>query len=323
MNIRRAPLPLTRSEREQCFIDDMMRTKVFKRLGNVSFLGAVDYFNSHKSKTNTAQFSRADHTRGVLNLSLKLLNLIDVSSEDRMYVIASALCHDLGHSPFSHSVEKVYKKINPLINHRVVLEFLLSEDRYGVCYILREYGLSSKKIISISVTDLDDFSWVFHSPINVDTLDGIGRFLFSFKFPLPFDVDGAIESLALLRNDSVTLNEEQVENLDVFWRLKSAFYDQFLTSGRFARYEEAFVDRIYSSKKNVELSDYLKDDLQFEEEMGLFPELIIADRTLGQFGEAREVSAFKINKFVKLRSLDDLYKRYRREGRSESSGFRQ
>lgn len=288
----------------------LMDSEAFGRLHEVSFLGSIDYFNIHRSNENTSRFNRSDHVLGVLFLARVLISKISISDEDRLYIIAVSICHDLGHSPFSHSTERAYRLINPHINHRIILDYVLSNPEMGVAGVLSEFNLSDRRVFSISVGTDENLSWIFHNPINIDTLDGMLRFMASFRFPPPFDVIRAVDSLAsLYKGDG--LSDNDVENLDVFWDVKASFYDHFLSTGAYAKFEKAYIDLILSKKERVDYKDYLKRDRDLAEEIGLDPDILLDGRLLaGERG-----SSFQIDKSITLQSVSDLYRRYIRRGR--------
>ncbi|TPI86491.1 HD domain-containing protein [Mesorhizobium sp. B2-8-9] len=295
---------------ERALIQGLVKSEAFRRLQEISFLGAIDYYNIHKSKENTWYFSRSDHTFGVLFLVKRLIDNIEISKKDRLYAVAACLCHDLGHSPFSHSTERAFKKINPDINHKVVLEFIMSAPEMGVSAVLSEFGLSVDRVLGISVGTDNELSWIFHNPINVDTLDGMLRFIASFRLQLPFDVLRAVDSLASLRNGD-DLTPHDVDNLDVFWNVKASFYEHFLKRGAYAKFEDAYIELVLAKKKSVDYRDYLKIDRELAEEIGLEPELYFK-----HIEHEREYvpSKFYIDRSISLRSISDLYLRYVRKG---------
>ena len=183
---------------ERKLVRDLTHTPAFQRLKEVSFLGAVDYFNYSNSKVSTNYFSRADHIEGVLSLAFRLLNSIDVTNVERLYVIATAICHDFGHGPFSHSSEKAFRIINPRINHHEVLRYIFEKDLYNVNESLLKYSLDYERVILISEAKDEKLGWIFGNPINIDTLDGMWRFLESFNLIAPFDKYDAVKSLSQL-----------------------------------------------------------------------------------------------------------------------------
>lgn len=293
-------------ETERDLIRSLIRSEAFARLQEVSFLGAIDYYNFHKSRDSTWHFSRSDHTIGVLLLSQRLIDSIGLSPEERLYVIAASICHDLGHSPFSHSTERAFKKINPKINHRVILEFILSDSRMGVSSILSKFGLNDDRVLAISLGTDKDLGWIFHNPINIDTLDGIFRFMISFRLLPPFDVPDAINSLSELYKKN-KIGVHQIENLDRFWDVKGAFYDEFLKHGAYARFENSYINLVLSKKTDVGYGDFLKSDRELAHEIGLEPDLYYGQ--VGNSFELRETN-FDIDRSVALTSISDLYRRY-------------
>ncbi|MCV0396219.1 MAG: HD domain-containing protein [Rhizobiaceae bacterium] len=249
---------------------------------------------------------------GVLELARCLLNKIAFSEEERYLIISVAICHDMGHSPFSHSTENVYRKLNPAIDHKAVLEIVLLDNSMGVSKVLTDFNIDVSKVISISIGIDNNLSWIFHNPINIDTLDGMQRFLLSFRLPPPFNARQAVESVASLFLGNRNLSKREVENLDNFWRVKGAFYDQFLQRGKYAEFERAYMSFLTSKKKFIDAGDYLKRDNELAEEIGLLPSLGAEGFSVPSKTDMHQAARFHIDSSVKLHSIADLYVRYGR-----------
>src|SRR5699024_3117147 len=86
---------------------DLIGTKEFQRLRRIKQLG-TSYLTFHG-----AEHSRFNHSLGVYEIVRRILiNFEDRpkwNREERLLCLAAALLHDLGHGPFSHSFEKVFK----------------------------------------------------------------------------------------------------------------------------------------------------------------------------------------------------------------------
>ncbi|SFK60602.1 hypothetical protein SAMN04487936_12211 [Halobacillus dabanensis] len=92
--------------REQV-IWDLIGTSEFQRLRRVKQLG-TSYLTFHG-----AEHSRFNHSLGVYEIVRRIIeNFTDRpnwNQEERLLCLCAALLHDLGHGPFSHSFEKVFK----------------------------------------------------------------------------------------------------------------------------------------------------------------------------------------------------------------------
>ncbi|WP_027954683.1 MULTISPECIES: HD domain-containing protein [Halobacillus] len=86
---------------------DLIGTSEFQRLRRVKQLG-TSYLTFHG-----AEHSRFNHSLGVYEIVRRIIeNFKDRphwNQEERLLCLCAALLHDLGHGPFSHSFEKVYK----------------------------------------------------------------------------------------------------------------------------------------------------------------------------------------------------------------------
>ncbi|WLR49449.1 HD domain-containing protein [Halobacillus litoralis] len=86
---------------------DLIGTSEFQRLRRIKQLG-TSYLTFHG-----AEHSRFNHSLGVYEIVRRIIeNFKDRpnwNQEERLLCLCAALLHDLGHGPFSHSFEKVYK----------------------------------------------------------------------------------------------------------------------------------------------------------------------------------------------------------------------
>lgn len=82
---------------------DLIDTPEFQRLRRIRQLG-TSLFTFHG-----AEHSRFNHSLGVYEIMRRMVSKFDLSEEEVLLCLCSALLHDVGHGPFSHSFEKVYK----------------------------------------------------------------------------------------------------------------------------------------------------------------------------------------------------------------------
>ncbi|XEC94999.1 HD domain-containing protein [Paenibacillus tarimensis] len=87
---------------------NLINTKEFQRLRRIRQLGTT-YLTFHG-----AEHSRFSHSLGVYEITRKIISQFernqyaDWPAEEKLVSLCAALLHDLGHGPFSHSIEKVF-----------------------------------------------------------------------------------------------------------------------------------------------------------------------------------------------------------------------
>ena len=252
--------PTKLSDMEKDLIMEITSCKEFNRIRHVSFLGIIDdyYLNCSTSK---CRFSRADHSFGVLFNTLKILNYSDFNNTQRLTAIATALCHDLGHSPFSHSLEKALIKIDDSLNHKKVLDELLYSCSSELNEILLDFGIQRSKVSMLSNgTSEDSLNWIFHGAFNVDTLDGITRAFKSLNIPVLYNVTLILKSIASLSSGDSSVWKSNISEFDLFWNSKSFFYDYLIESSPLGIIENDFVEKVLMNKNWTNIEDYLSTD---------------------------------------------------------------
>lgn len=92
----------------EAVISDLIDTKEFQRLRRIRQLSGVSMV------FHGAEHSRFSHSLGVYSLALNVLEEVDIlkqklSEYEQIVFLASALLHDVGHGPYSHAFEHVFK----------------------------------------------------------------------------------------------------------------------------------------------------------------------------------------------------------------------
>ncbi|MCD1261905.1 HD domain-containing protein [Paenibacillus athensensis] len=100
---------------------DLINTREFQRLRRIRQLG-TSYLTFHG-----AEHSRFSHSLGVYEVTRKIISQFernryeDWPEEERLLCLCAALLHDLGHGPFSHSIEKAFGNRHEDWTCRIVL----------------------------------------------------------------------------------------------------------------------------------------------------------------------------------------------------------
>ncbi|BBH23361.1 hypothetical protein Back11_47060 [Paenibacillus baekrokdamisoli] len=101
---------------------NLINTKEFQRLRRIRQLG-TSYLTFHG-----AEHSRFSHSLGVYEITRKVISQFerggyqDWPKEEKLVTLCAALLHDIGHGPFSHSIEEVFDMNHEEWTCRILLE---------------------------------------------------------------------------------------------------------------------------------------------------------------------------------------------------------
>ncbi|NJE03008.1 HD domain-containing protein [Thermococcus sp. MV11] len=82
---------------------ELVKTPEFQRLRNIRQLGLAYLVYPG------ANHSRFEHSLGAWNIARRLAQEVGLSEDEGMLLQVGALLHDIGHGPFSHTFESIYK----------------------------------------------------------------------------------------------------------------------------------------------------------------------------------------------------------------------
>ncbi|MCK5289566.1 MAG: HD domain-containing protein [Candidatus Aenigmarchaeota archaeon] len=136
----------------------------FQRLRNIRQLGLEDLV--YPSATHT----RYEHCLGTMHISGKISHALNLEQEDINLIRISGLLHDIGHLPFSHTLEKVLSNgIGHLHekNAAGIIENDLSD-------ILEEYGIDADTVKAMILGN-GKYGKVLSSGVDVDKMDYLIR----------------------------------------------------------------------------------------------------------------------------------------------------
>lgn len=204
----------------------IVKSQPFRRLKNISFLGALDHTASTYNLAKTPR-TRAHHSLNVAALAGFVSHHRGYNSELSRHLIAAGLLHDIGHPPLSHSVEP-YLKSKFGYGHHEMGEMILTGQHNSSRKLNQLLGASVdisfiRELIAGKARS-DDGGDLFSSPINIDTIEGIIRsYRYLTKSPSILD-PLKVASASFLDN-----NEARFKILDAFWQLKGFIYEKMIT----------------------------------------------------------------------------------------------
>lgn len=308
---------------EQVLVDNLLRTKAFRRLEDVSFLGAIDYFNAKHGTHRSTTSSRADHTLGVLNLAVSVAEVAGLSGNERKLLFSAAVVHDMGHPPLSHSLEYAFPKLRRQWSHHAMLKYLIaggSELGDEVLTCFRGSHVDAGEAAYITQPDSVHYlSYFFTSPINIDTIEGISRFITSQGYKLPYDTDALVSFTSSIFTGVEVLNELWIEQADLFWKAKASFYGQFMRYGSFAKFERQMQSSILSQMPKLEKFIYFYTDKQL---FSCFPLLASPEFSNSNVAQAANLfDEFEIDTDIVELNIRNVCERYKRYGHRRSKEY--
>ena len=199
------------------FIYDIIERPWFQRLRNIRQLGLTNFVYPG------ANHNRFQHSLGALHLMSMALDTLKtkgvcISEEEEEAAYLAILLHDIGHSPFSHALEKT---IIEGINHEELSFFLINK--------LNEF-YSGKLNLAIDILFGNYQRMFLHelisSQMDMDRLDYLRRDSFFTGV-----IEGLVSSERIIRmlnvvNDSLVVEEKGIYSLEKFLFARRVMYWQ-------------------------------------------------------------------------------------------------
>lgn len=281
---------------------ELVKTAAVMRLADIAFLGAIDRL--HRRLRSGTRF---DHSISVAYLAyLATLHLEDF--KERETAIAAALLHDIGHGPLSHSSEGYFRRQFG-IDHKTEGRRKLRTDR-EIRKILKSNNLQLDRIENLVFgKEKDPLSYLFHLPINIDTIEGITRCIKSFQ------IEESIPPRSELVQLLVSPDKASQAAGDAFWQLKEAVYNQYILSPKGVIHD--LICQLALEDVNVLKEDFNLGDTEFDAAYGhSMNEWILAIRESVESKQltpdklAKMSREFGIRQEFEIREPKDLALRY-------------
>jgi len=138
-----------------------------------------------------ANHTRLEHSIGAYEMAHRAGESLSLPDDERFLIECSALLHDIGHGPFSHTLESILRERFGVDHVDITEKMLLGKegiindeerefvDAKTVVEIIEEYGINPKDIVSIIRGKESSYktylSQLLNSPIDVDQLDYLLR----------------------------------------------------------------------------------------------------------------------------------------------------
>lgn len=151
-------------------------TPTFQRLRRIKQLAFAYYVYPGATHTRFSHSLGSMHVMGMI--AEKLYSQGFIHRDDIELLRITALLHDVGHTPFSHSIETFYKELLKAYEayHTNLSVMVINNDPY-ISEILAESGYDAKEISSIltGVHKEPVFNYLLSSDLDVDRMDYLLR----------------------------------------------------------------------------------------------------------------------------------------------------
>jgi uncharacterized protein len=253
----------SRTDIEADFLHQLAETRAFRRLGDIRFLGALDYYliSSPNQHPQNSRYTRAQHSWGVTLLAQRYLREKTFSQKNRLTCLAAAMLHDIGHSAFSHTIEPAFTELFGINHHAVSEEIIRGADSEfdDVRATLTNFGVDPEEVVSVLTGEDKQFDEYFSGPINFDTIEGILRSRQYIK----------METLGLspwrvLRASQDRKDKQDEVTVDSFWLMKGEIYTLVIRSSFGAFLDQFFLEVFKTQRDHISPNDfYLSDGQMF------------------------------------------------------------
>lgn len=253
----------------------IIESKAFQRLKNINFLGSIDYVVNPKQRRR--RHTRYQHSLGVARLALQFSILRQLPEKQEIICVISALLHDIGHAPLSHSLESVFIEEYGIGHHIMAEKIIRGEVSFGrdLYSTLIEFDINPFEVLEvIHGTGPEPYSEIFNHAINIDTIEGMLRSsMYIYKNPKLWPPHEVLNALA-------NRNIGAIPILDSFWILKGDVY-QKLINGKLGILADYVCQDYMRANKSSFFDDYyhLTDRVLERKHPNLFSKLRILNST--------------------------------------------
>lgn len=308
----------TSSQFEDPLLRELIESRPVQRLQRIGFLGAIDRMQSRN------RHNRYDHSVGVARLALLYARKRNLSQHDTRLLAVAGLLHDVGHGPLSHTLEPVFRSRFGISHHEAGFQIIRGESSLGreIPEVLARHGFDPDEVIAmIEGIHHGRHAFLFSSPINLDTIEGITRCraFFLKRRSVFVSAEGIVRALA-------ERDTPPTHALDSFWQLKHQMYNMVIHHPIGLLYDGLAQAIVAQDIDEFAPNDFLKDEEQLRRSK---PRVFnILDRARRSPAALRKVlpaailshpveaptRTFDCNRSVELRTPIDLVPRYVQSG---------
>lgn len=260
-------------------MEELIEIPEFQRLRGIKQLGITNLVFPGANHT------RFEHSLGVGHLARKICNNLNLERDEENLIVAAALLHDIGHGPYSHTLEKIliekkgygHTEISKqMITGNIKQDSETIRDKPRISDILKKYNLESEKVAELVTGDSerDEFVLFFkekqsfyngpayrtqivHSAIDADRMDYLLRDSYYTGVALgTIDVARIMQSFRIHNNDLV-IHKNCIPALEGMLVARTLMYSA-VYNHKTARIGQLMIERAVEVIENFEIEEIQK-----------------------------------------------------------------
>lgn len=265
-DFREPPMAGNCAGSERALLAELVQSPAFVRLNDIRFLGSLDYalVDRPNGARGQSRFTRAQHSLGVATLASQYADLVGLPEGKRNLAVAAALLHDIGHAPFSHTLEPLFAERFGVDHHSASEDIILGKADIGreIPRILLGHGIEPDAVIDTLRGDGPSFGGFFSGPINFDTIEGILRSAQYLKMQeLGLSPDRVVTAATL------RATEAHRHTIDAFWGCKDEIYNVVIRSAAGVLCDLIFLQIARSAGDALSPSDFFSTERRLFEKI--------------------------------------------------------
>lgn len=229
-------------------IQKVIDSREFQRLRYIRALGLCNLVFPG------ANHSRFEHSLGTMHLASLFSEALGL--EDKELVMVSALLHDIGHPPLSHSNEEIFQELTGMDHLQAGLSIIEGKGPFSdstLPEVLESIGLKPSEVTSILLGKRKDqrvLSRLISGPMDVDELDYMRRDSLYCGVQIGNVDHRRILNVALVHNNDIMVEEKGLGTMESVLIARILMYGTvyFHKTSRIAQIMTGYVIR-----ENIEL----------------------------------------------------------------------
>ncbi len=254
-------------------VNELIDTEEFQRLKYIHQLG-LSYFTYP-----SALHSRFSHSLGTYWLSERFGKTLEIGPDDQRKLSLAALLHDIGHSPFSHVLEK---KLIHTKTHEQIAKEIIESKNHEISPVLIKNGIDPKEVTGLltpgattpkylhklisSQTDVDRFDYLLRDSLMTGNPHG------------QYDIERIIRTIRLNEEEEIYIDKGGWNAIEYYLVCRYQMHKQVYYHHSTLAAEELvkkIIDRakyLYENGKlklNKTMTPIVKGDMKLSEFLGV------------------------------------------------------
>ena len=245
---------------------ELIETPEIQRLYNIKQLGFAHLVFPG------AHHTRLEHSLGSYHMAYKAAESLNLSEEEKNLIACAAILHDIGHGPFSHTLESILRNTFNVdhvdLTEKLILgkyEIYDSKEKKimkasNVSDILDKHDIDKKEIVNIirgKTYKKSYFSQLLNSTIDVDQLDYLVRYSYYTCVAYGMiDVERFLQTLTV-KEDNLAVKRKGVSVVENILMARALMYSSVYFH-KTVRIAELMLSKTIELIENIEPFEYFK-----------------------------------------------------------------